>query len=138
MYTEQTSLKSARMQLGNFSISLNVKDIAASKKFYEALGFSIIMGDEKQGWLILQNGTTNIGIFQGMFDSNLITFNPGWDHNGKPVSSFTDIRDIQAAIKAAGIEIPEEAQSGTEPAHFSIVDPDGNIILIDQHVAKAT
>ena len=125
------------MQLGNFSISLAVKDIQASKTFYEALGFSKFGGDESQGWLIMKNGEANIGLFQGMFEKNILTFNPGWDNNAQDLKTFTDIRDIQKKLKEANIKFEQEANEGTEPASFIIVDPDGNPILVDQHRAKA-
>ena len=123
------------MELGAFSVSLNVKDIEASRAFYETLGFAPVMGDAAQGWLILRNGITTIGLFQGMFEKNSLTFNPGWDANAQPVASFTDVRELQRQLKAAGIEFTAEAdESGSGPASFSIVDPDGNPILVDQHV----
>ena len=122
------------MQLGNFSLSLSVKDIGTSKEFYEALGFSIIDGNEKEGWLILKNGETNIGLFQGMFEQNIITFNPGWDQNGKELETFTDIRDIQKKLKESHINFKQEVKDDTGPASFMITDPDGNTILVDQHV----
>lgn len=125
------------MQLGAFSVSLNVKDIAASKAFYEKLGFSVMGGDQSQNWLIMKNGTTVIGLFQGMFEKNILTFNPGWDQDAQPVENFTDVRDIQKEIKEAGIEFEQEAKDGTEPASFIIADPDGNPILVDQHVDKS-
>lgn len=125
------------MELGNFSVSLAVKDLAASKAFYEKQGFTKLDGNEEQGWLILQNGTTNIGLFQGMFEKNILTFNPGWDHNGKEVNDFTDIRDLQKALQDAGVELVKEAEEGTGPASFTLIDPDGNPILIDQHRDKA-
>ncbi|MCB1147257.1 MAG: VOC family protein [Leptospiraceae bacterium] len=123
------------MQLGNFSISLAVKDIQKSKEFYETLGFTVIHGEQSQGWLILKNGDTNIGLFQGMFDSNILTFNPGWDSNGNETKEFTDVREIQKKVKDAGIAIQSEIDPAqtSGPASFSIVDPDGNQILIDQH-----
>ena len=122
------------MTLGNFSVSLAVKDIAASRAFYERLGFTKFGGDESQSWLIMQNGTTTIGLFQGMFDKNILTFNPGWDHNGQNLESFTDVRELQAQLKAKGVTFATEADaSGTGPASFVIVDPDGNPILVDQH-----
>jgi predicted lactoylglutathione lyase len=124
------------MELGNFSISLSVKDIAASRAFYETLGFSVFIGDEKQGWLIMKNRDTNIGLFQGMFEKNTMTFNPGWDRDGKEFKTFTDIRDIQKKLKESGITFVQEASDGTEPASFLITDPDGNPILVDQHVAR--
>ena len=123
------------MQLGNFSISLNVKDIHASRVFYETLGFSAITGDEAHHWLVMTNGEANIGLFQGMFEKNMLTFNPGWDHKGQELPTFTDIRDIQKQIKAAGIAFEQEATEETGPASFLIRDPDGNPILVDQHVA---
>jgi catechol 2,3-dioxygenase-like lactoylglutathione lyase family enzyme len=123
------------MELGSFSVSLNVKDIGASQAFYEKLGFTSVMGDAGQGWLILRNGTTTIGLFQGMFEKNSLTFNPGWDADAQPVGSFTDVRELQRQLKAAGVEFTAEAdESGSGPAYFSIVDPDGNPILVDQHV----
>ena len=122
------------MTLGNFSVSLNVADIQKSKEFYEKLGFSKIGGEDTQNWLIMKNGTSIIGLFQGMFESNILTFNPGWDSEGKELDSFTDIRDIQKQLIAAGISIPEAVdESSTGPASFIVVDPDGNPVLIDQH-----
>jgi len=129
--------KNKDMQLGNFSISLTVKDIGASKVFYETLGFTMIMGDEKQGWVIMKNGDTNIGLFQGMFEKNTLTFNPGWDHNGNELERFTDIRDIQKKLKESGMQFELEAEEGTGPASLMIMDPDGNPILVDQHVASS-
>lgn len=123
------------MDLGNFSVSLAVKDIAASKAFYHALGFTEFGGDESQGWLILRNGAATIGLFQGMFDKNILTFNPGWDADAAPVESFTDVRELQRRVKAAGITPVTEADETTSgPASFVVVDPDGNPILVDQHV----
>jgi len=123
------------MELGAFSVSLNVKDIEASRAFYEKLGFAPVMGDAGQGWLILRNGATTIGLFQGMLQRNSLTFNPGWDADAQPVGSFTDVRELQRQLKAEGVEFTAEAdESGSGPAFFSIVDPDGNPILIDQHV----
>lgn len=123
------------MELGAFSISLAVKDIEASKQFYEKLGFTVFAGDQTQNWLIMQNGGHTIGLFQGMFDKNILTFNPGWDSNAQPLKGFTDIRELQRQIQARGIEIVSEADgNSTGPASFVIVDPDGNTILIDQHV----
>ncbi len=124
------------MELGNFSVSLAVKDIHTSKEFYEKLGFRVIAGNEKQNWLIMKNNTTNIGLFQGMFEKNILTFNPGWDHNGKEINPFTDIRDIQSVLKGLGIKFETEAAAGIEPSHFVITDPDGNTILVDQHRKK--
>jgi predicted lactoylglutathione lyase len=125
------------MQLGNFSIGLSVKDLGVSKAFYETLGFAMVMGDEKQGWIILQNGDATIGLFQGMFEKNTLTFNPGWDKNAKELKTFTDIRDIQKKLKQSGVTLLQEANEGTEPTSFIIVDPDGNPIFVDQHVSKS-
>jgi predicted lactoylglutathione lyase len=123
------------MNLGAFSISLNVKDIQASKSFYEKLGFSLFAGDAAQNWLIMKNGDHVIGLFQGMFENNILTFNPGWDQNANKLDSFTDVRDLQRALKAQGIKIQTEADESTSgPASFIIVDPDGNPILVDQHI----
>jgi predicted enzyme related to lactoylglutathione lyase len=123
------------MELGNFSVSLAVKDIEASKVFYEKLGFTVFGGDQSQNWLIMKNGEHNIGLFQGMFDKNILTFNPGWDSNAQPVAGFTDVRELQRQLKANGVSMIAEAdESSTGPANFMIVDPDGNTILVDQHV----
>lgn len=123
------------MELGNFSVSLAVKDIEASKLFYEKLGFAVFIGVQSQGWLIMKNGSHNIGLFQGMFDKNILTFNPGWNSDAQPVGEFTDIRELQTQLKASGIEMITEAdQSSSGPASFMIADPDGNTILVDQHV----
>lgn len=123
------------MQLGAFSISLTVKDIHASKAFYEKLGFKDLGGDITQNWLILKNGDCIIGLFQGMFEKNMLTFNPGWDSNARPVEEFTDVREIQRALKAQGVEVVDEVdESGSGPAHFIVHDPDGNPILFDQFV----
>lgn len=122
------------MVLGAFSVSLAVKDIAASKAFYEKLGFIVFGGNMDQNWLILKNGDTVIGLFQGMFDKNILTFNPGWDSNAQPVDSFTDVRELQRRLKAQGVTFATEAdETTTGPASFVIVDPDGNPILVDQH-----
>ena len=123
------------MELGAFSVSLTVKDIEASQSFYEKLGFQVFGGDAAQNWLILKNGDHVIGLYQGMFEQNILTFNPGWDQDGKPVDSFSDVRELQRALKAQGLEIVDEAdESTTGPASFIVIDPDGNPILIDQHV----
>jgi catechol 2,3-dioxygenase-like lactoylglutathione lyase family enzyme len=123
------------MKLGAFSLSLNVKDIEVSKAFYEKLGFNVFGGDIKQNWLIMKNGEHVIGLFQGMFEKNILTFNPGWDQDGNTLDSFTDVRDIQRELKAQGVKFESEAdESTTGPASFIIVDPDGNPILVDQHV----
>lgn len=125
------------MQLGNFSISLAVKDLAASKAFYEKLGFKAMGGDQAQNWLIMQNETATIGLFQGMFERNILTFNPGWDREAKPLKSFKDVRELQRELKAKGLTLTTTAdESSTGPASIVLVDPDGNPILIDQHVAK--
>lgn len=122
------------MNLGNFSVSLSVKDIAASRMFYEKLGFVVIAGDQSQNWLILKNGACNIGLFQGMFEGNILTFNPGWDGEGNQVDPFTDVRDLQRMLKQRGITLTLETdESGSGPAHITLVDPDGNAIMIDQH-----
>jgi predicted lactoylglutathione lyase len=123
------------MQLGAFSVSLTVKDLQASKAFYEKLGFTVFHGDESQNWLIMKNGGHAIGLFQGMFDRNMLTFNPGWDANAQPLESFTDVREIQKKLKEAGVEIAVEADESTSgPASLMLTDPDGNPILLDQHV----
>ena len=123
------------MELGAFSISLAVKDIHASKAFYEKLGFQVFMGDITQNWLIMKNGKHVIGLFQGMFESNILTFNPGWDSNAQKLDQFTDIRELQRQLKAQGVELVSEADENTTgPASFIAVDPDGNTILVDQHV----
>lgn len=123
------------MKLGAFSVSLAVKDIHASFSFYQSLGFEKFHGDIQQGWLILANGETRIGLFQGMFDNNMMTFNPGWNGNAEPIEGCPDVRDIQKKLKAEGITVMNEAdESTTGPASFMVVDPDGNPILIDQHV----
>jgi lactoylglutathione lyase len=123
------------MNLGNFSISLAVKDIDASRAFYEAFGFKIFMGDAAQGWLILKNGEHVIGLFQGMFEKNLLTFNPGWDGNANTLAEFTDVRELQRQLKARGIALVTEAdEKTTGPASFMAIDPDGNPVLVDQHV----
>jgi len=122
------------MKLGSFSVSLAVKDIAVSREFYAKLGFEEIGGNADDNWLILRNGDHVIGLFQGMFDKNMLTFNPGWDQKCTDLESFTDVRDLQKQLKAAGIEMAAEADEGTEgPASIMIIDPDGNPILIDQH-----
>ncbi len=123
------------MQLGNFSVSLAVKDIAASRAFYEKLGFTVWGGDQAQNWLILKNGSTVIGLFQGMFERNILTFNPGWDGDANTLPAFTDVRDLQRELKAKGVQPITEADETTSgPASFVVEDPDGNQILIDQHV----
>ena len=123
------------MELGAFSVSLPVKDIKASKEFYEKFGFKSFAGDATQNWLILKNGDRVIGLFQGMFERNILTFNPGWDSNAQKLASFTDVRELQRQLKAQGVRFQQEADEGTTgPASLIAVDPDGNPILIDQHV----
>ena len=123
------------MQLGAFSISLAVKDIAASRAFYEKLGFAVFGGDQEQRWLIMKSGTSLIGLFQGMFERNMLTFNPGWDSEAKLVPGFEAVRSIQTKLKDQGLELGQEADGGaTGPAYITLTDPDGNPILIDQHV----
>ncbi len=123
------------MNLGAFSVSLAVKDIEKSKAFYEKLGFTVCAGSEEQHYLIMDNRGHKIGLFQGMFDKNILTFNPGWDQQANPLAEFTDVRELQREIKASGIEVQTEAdESTTGPASLFLVDPDGNPILLDQHV----
>lgn len=123
------------MELGTFSISLAVKDINASKAFYKKLGFLVFAGDISQNWLILKNGPHAIGLFQGMFEKNTMTFNPGWDSNAATLDTFTDVRELQRQVKAQGVELASEAdESATGPASFMVIDPDGNPILVDQHI----
>lgn len=122
------------MDLGTFSNSLAVKDLQASKAFYEKLGFKVFHGVEEQGWLIMKGPNCVIGLFQGMFENNIMTFNPGWDSNAENLEEFTDIRDIQKELLDKGIEIEPQIDSSTSgPASFAIKDPDGNLILVDQH-----
>jgi catechol 2,3-dioxygenase-like lactoylglutathione lyase family enzyme len=123
------------MELGAFSVSLAVKDIEASKRFYEKLGFSVFMGDQSQNWLIMKNGGHVIGLFQGMFERNILTFNPGWNSDAQPLGDFTDVRTLQRELKDRDVNMISEADEGTTgPGSFMIVDPDGNTILVDQHV----
>ena len=123
------------MELGAFSISLAVKDLEASKAFYQKFGFEVVGGDSSQNWLILRNGDHTIGLFQGMFEKNILTFNPGWDAHANPIESFTDVRELQRQVKAQGVNLDSGAdESTTGPASFIAVDPDGNPILVDQHV----
>ena len=123
------------MELGAFSVSLAVKDLQASRAFYEKLGFSAMGGDAAQGWLILKNGSTVIGLFQGMFEKNILTFNPGWDQAAQPLASFTDVREIQASLDAEGADITTRADPDTTgPAHIILSDPDGHVVMLDQHV----
>ena len=122
------------MELGAFSISLAVKDIGASKDFYQKLGFEIVGGNEAQNWLILRNGDHTVGLFQGMFKKNIMTFNPGWDDHANPLDTFTDVRELQRQLKARGVGFATEVDEATAgPASFIVLDPDGNPILVDQH-----
>ena len=123
------------MDLGSFSVSLAVKDLSISQAFYEKLGFEVFGGDASQGWLIMKSPSCVIGLFQGMFEKNILTFNPGWDSSAQPLDTFTDVREIQEKLKADGIEFASEAdETTTGPASFVLLDPDGNPILVDQHV----
>ena len=123
------------MELGAFSVSLAVKDIEASRGFYEKFGFKVVGGDASQNWLILRNSDHTVGLFQGMFEKNILTFNPGWDDEARPVGSFTDVRELQRELKSKGVELVSEAdEDSTGPGSFVAVDPDGNPILVDQHV----
>ncbi|MDQ1557506.1 MAG: hypothetical protein QOD32_566 [Pyrinomonadaceae bacterium] len=123
------------MELGNFSVSLAVKDIEASKLFYQKLGFAVFAGDQSQNWLIMKNGDHAIGLFQGMFEKNILTFNPGWNSDAQQLEEFTDVRELQRQLKASGVSMMTEAnESSTGPASFMLLDPDGNTILVDQHV----
>lgn len=123
------------MNLGTFSISLTVKDLEASRAFYEKFGFSVFAGNAAQHWLIMKNGDHVIGLFQGMFEKNILTFNPGWDSNAQQLATFTDVRELQRQLKAQGVQLLNEAdESTTGPASLVAVDPDGNPILLDQHV----
>ncbi|MDT9583585.1 VOC family protein [Stenotrophomonas indicatrix] len=127
------------MQLGAFSVSLAVKDLATSRTFYEALGFSVTGGDAAQNWLVLRNNGIVVGLFQGMFEGNLLTFNPGWDQHKQELASFQDVREVQAELDAKGIALTARADpDGEGPAYLQLTDPDGNVILIDQHVARPT
>ncbi len=123
------------MELGAFSISLAVKDIQASKAFYEKFDFKVFAGNASQRWLILKNGPHVVGLFQGMFEKNILTFDPGWDSNARKLDTFTDVRDLQRQLKAQGVQLTTEAdETSTGPASFTTIDPDGNPILVDQHV----
>jgi catechol 2,3-dioxygenase-like lactoylglutathione lyase family enzyme len=123
------------VELGAFSVSLAVKDIHSSQAFYEKLGFEVFGGEASQNWLILKNGDYVIGLFQGMFDKNILTFNPGWDNNASELDHFTDVRELQRQLKVQGVEFISEADEESKgPASFMIADPDGNPILFDQHV----
>ncbi|MBL8346684.1 MAG: VOC family protein [Rubrivivax sp.] len=123
------------MNLGPFSLSLAVKDLAASRRFYEAIGFKQYAGDPAHNYLILRNGAATVGLFQGMFEKNMLTFNPGWDADCKKLPDFTDVRELQRQLRAQGIEPATPADTATTgPAHFVVIDPDGNPVLVDQHV----
>jgi len=123
------------MSLGNFSVSLAVKDLQASRQFYETLGFTVFHDQSAHNWMILKSPTATIGLFQGMFEGNILTFNPGWGAEGQPVTPFEDVRSVQKRLKSAGVEIAQEAdETSTGPASFIVTDPDGNTIMIDQHV----
>jgi len=125
------------MALGAFSVSLTVKDIAASRAFYETLGFTAFTQTQDQGWLILKDGDAIIGLFQGMFDKNMLTLNPGWDQNAQPVEGFEDVRAMKDRLEAAGLEIVSPSGlDGDGVGSFTVIDPDGNPVLIDQHVPK--
>lgn len=123
------------MELGGFSVSLTVKDLKKSKAFYEALGFKVFHGEESQGWLIMKSSSCNIGLFQGMFEKNILTFNPGWDENANTLQTYTDVREIQKSLKEKGIKLESEVdETGSGPGSFTLLDPDGNPVLFDQHV----
>ena len=133
--TPNGPMKEKRMELGAFSVSLTVKDIKASKDFYEKLGFQVFHGNIAQNWLILKNGDHVIGLFQGMFEKNMLTFNPGWDQNAQKIETFTDVRELQKQLKSQGVKFVTEADENTKgPASFMVIDPDGNPILVDQHI----
>jgi predicted enzyme related to lactoylglutathione lyase len=123
------------MKLGAFSLSLSVQDLQVSKAFYEKLGFAVFAGEMEKNYLIMKNGNSLIGLFQGMFENNILTFNPGWDENAHPLDEFDDVRDIQRQLKSEGLDIMNPTdEKGSGPGSFVVVDPDGNTILIDQHV----
>ena len=123
------------MELGAFSVSLAVKDLAASRAFYEKYGFEVVGGEPSENWQILRNGDHTIGLFQGMFERNILTFNPGWDKHANPLQEYTDVRELQRRLKADGVSLASEAdEAGSGPASFVAIDPDGNTILVDQHV----
>lgn len=134
---DKTAKQEDTVQLGNFSVSLTVKDIKASKAFYEKLDFQQVGGNVEQRWVVLQNGTTTIGLFQGMFGQNMLTFNPGWTPQKETLKEFQDVRELQRTLKARGLQLQTEADDSTDgPASFTLVDPDGNPILVDQHVPR--
>jgi len=133
-YAQSTNTKNQNMKLGAFSLSLNVKDLQKSRAFYEKLGFSAMGGDENRNYLIMKNGTTIIGLFQGFIQENMMTFNPGWDENAKEFNPYDDVREIQKKLKEEGIKLEREANESTKGQEYiSLKDPDGNVILIDQH-----
>jgi catechol 2,3-dioxygenase-like lactoylglutathione lyase family enzyme len=133
--TPPHSVGDPSIQLGNFSVSLTVKDIAASRAFYEKLGFQVVAGDQSKNWIVLQNGNARVGLFQGMFPKNTLTFNPGWDGDKNALTDFQDVRELQKTLKARGLTpSPAADESTTGPAYLMIIDPDGNPILLDQHV----
>jgi lactoylglutathione lyase len=133
--SDSSDTKEHGMELGAFSVSLAVKDLEASRTFYEKFGFKAFAGNPAQKWQILKNGSHVIGLFQGMFENNILTFNPGWDQNAQKLAKFTDVRDLQRRLKEQGVKLTTEADESTKgPASFTAVDPDGNTILIDQHV----
>ena len=133
--TLMTQTEEDTLELGNFSVSLTVKDIKASKAFYEKLGFKEVAGNLDQNWIILQNATATVGLFQGMFENNIMTFNPGWTRDQQALEDFQDVRELQHELKERGVTMVTEADESTEgPASFVFVDPDGNTILVDQHV----
>jgi catechol 2,3-dioxygenase-like lactoylglutathione lyase family enzyme len=122
------------VQLGNFCLSLAVKDLAASRAFYEKLGFTSVGGDQNQGWLVMRNADVKIGLFKGMFEKNMLTFNPGWDSSAQNLAEFTDVRELQKQLKAQGVQLTREADESTSgPEYFLLADPDGNPIMFDQH-----
>lgn len=133
---DQEVMNEEQIQLGNFSVSLAVKDLETSQAFYEKLGFRHVFGAPEQKYVIMQNETSTIGLFEGMFESNILTFNPGWDRNAQALEEFQDVRELQAKFMERGITPVTKAKEGNDPASFVIVDPDGNTILIDQHVPK--
>lgn len=134
-WNQDKKQKEHTMDLGNFSVSLTVKDLKVSQQFYEKFGFKQVGGDPAKNWVVLKSGNQKIGLFQGMFEKNMLTFNPGWDGNAQKLESFTDVRELQKQLKAQGVKLTTEADETTAgPAYFMAVDPDGNPILVDQHV----
>lgn len=137
LFQDPAAKKAEPVQLGNFSVSLTVKDLKVAHAFYEKLGFTQVAGDMKQKWIVLQNGTAKVGLFQGMFEKNMLTFNPGWGSDKQELKEFQDVRAIQRVLKERGVPFTLEADEKTDgPAFFQVTDPDGNPILVDQHVAK--